>query len=177
MKIKYFGIVLVLTLACSNPEEERPGEKLAQNLPEQVVTSSNKLLTKIIGKGDGLIRGVKFGDDMFQIKASETISQFEEEADHVGFTFDTRNLETVDILYYQDNNQKLNGIQLDIYMNSEASGKDILKAFTEYYTALYGKPITDIGMPTWNLTNGGKVIIKPVINKFDHGLQINYVKD
>ncbi len=176
MKINFFGIVLVLITACSNPKEEKPLEKLAHNAPQAEVTSSNKLLKRIIGDGGELIRGVKFGDDLAQIRANEKLSFFEEEADYIAFTFDTRNMETVDILYFKDENNQLNGLQLDIYLNTKESMSELLLAFTEYYSAKYGQATTDIGTPTWKIP-GGEVKIKTVINKLDHGLQVNYAKN
>lgn len=173
MKIKYSLLYLVLLGACSNPKTSdnlenkalKPVEELV--IPQQV----NKVFNKILGNQERTFRGYDFGDDLRRIQESEVLEQFEDVKTHIGYSFDSPTMETVDILYFRDKDDRLQLINIDIYMNTEEASKQMLQAFTTYFNTKYGEPTIHIGTPTWE-TDDVTVKIKMVRTKLDTGLQI-----
>lgn len=174
MKICYFILILFI-IACSNPKKTETVEVLNPPLPKTATTSNvQKLLRTIMGTGEGLLRGIQFGDAITDVKKKEKAELFEEEESHVGYSFDTDNLETVDILYEKDKQNRVSGIELDIYMNTDASNDSLKNELTKQFTTKYGQPIADAEIPTWEIKPKGKVSIKVVKNKLDRGLEVRY---
>lgn len=176
MKIRFL-ILSLLIIACSNPKKTETVEVLNPPSP-QTATSSNvqKLLRTIMGTGEGLLRGIQFGDAIADVKKKEKAELFEEVEDHVGYSFDTDNLETVDILYEKDKQNRVSGIELDIYMNTDSSNDSLKNELTKQFTTKYGQPITNAEIPTWEIKPNGKVSIKVVKNKLDRGLEVRYIQ-
>ena len=176
MKIYLFALSLFIT-ACNNPKETKQVEVL--NPPStQTATSSNvqKLLRTIMGTGEGLLRGVQFGDAISDVKKKEKAELFEEEETHIGYSFDTENMETVDILYEKDKQNRVSGIELDIYMNTDASNDSLRKELNKQFTTLYGNPSAGETAQIWTIKPNGKVSLKVVKNKLDRGLEVRYTK-
>lgn len=173
MKIKYWVLYLITITACQNPENKKEVENIAVNPVEDLVVpqSVSKIFDKIIGSKEGLLRGYNFGDDLRKIQESEVLEQFEDVKDHIGYSFDSVNMETVDILYFRDEEDRLKAINIDIYMNSEEASKQMLKAFSSYFTAKYGEPSVHIGLPTWE-SDDVTAKIKMIRTKLDTGLQV-----
>jgi hypothetical protein len=174
MKI-YLFILSLLIIECSNPKKTETVEVLSPP-STQTATSSNvqKLLRAIMGTGEGLLRGIQFGDTIADVKKKEKAELFEEEETHVGYSFDTDNLETVDILYAKDKQNRVIGIELDIYMNTDASNDSLKKEMTNQFTTRYGQPLKGTKNPTWEVKPKGKVSIKVVKNKLDRGLEVKF---
>lgn len=176
MKI-YYLILSLLFIDCSNPQKTETVEVLAHPSTNNSSTSNvQKLLRAIIGTGEGLIRGVQFGDAIGDVKKKEKAELFEEEESHVGYSFDTENLETVDILYEKDKQSRVSGIELDIYMNTDASNDSLKNELTKQFTSLYGQPLDNAEIPTWEIKPKGKVSMKVVKNKLDRGLEIKFTQ-
>lgn len=175
MKI-YLFILSLFIIACNNPKDTKKVEVVNPPSPPTTITSSNvqKLLRAIMGTGEGLLRGVKFGDAIADVKKKETIELFEEEENHIGYSFDTENLETVDILYEKDKQNHVTGIGLDIYMNTDSSNDSLKNELSNQFTIRYGKPLPDTDLPTWRIKPNGQVTIKVVKNKLDRGLEVRF---
>jgi hypothetical protein len=177
MKI-YFLILSLLIVECSNPKKNEIAEVLKAPSPKDATTSNvQKLKSAIMGTGEGLLRGIQFGDAINDVKVKEKAELFEEEESHIGYSFDTDNLETVDILYEKDKQNRVSGIELDIYMNSDATNDSLKNEFTKQFTSLYGQPLANVEIPTWEIKSKGKVSIKVVKNKLDRGLEVKFTKD
>lgn len=176
MKICYFILTLFI-VACSNPKKTETVEVLSPPSPK-TATSSNvqRLLSTIFGTGEGLLRGIQFGDAIVDVKKKEKAELFEEEETHVGYSFDTDNLETVDILYEKDKQNRVSGIELDIYMNTDASNDTLKNELSKQFTTLYGQPLAGTEIPTWEIKPKGKVSIKVVKNKLDRGLEVKFTQ-
>ena len=127
-----------------------------------------------MGTGEGLLRGIKFGDPIVDVKKKETVEMFEDEDTHIGYSFDTESLETVDILYEKDKQNHVSGIELDIYMNTDASNDSLKNELSNQFSLRYGKPIPDADLPTWTIKPNGQVSIKVVKNKLDRGLEVRF---
>lgn len=178
MKFQYIIIVLLFVFACSNPKNEQEVESPAS--PPKTVnknSTTNALLKKIMGNGEGLLRGVNFGDDISTIRKNEKLELFEQDTTHIGYTFDTPDLETVDILYGKDANGKLNSVQLDIYMNSDESNEELYRAVNDYFNIKFGKMTETGGNATWSLTPRGILTVKKVKTNLDRGLEVKFMQD
>jgi hypothetical protein len=174
MKVKHSIFFLLLIGACSNPQENQNElevstliEKEELVIPEEVT----KLFLKILGNQEGLFRGYEFGDDLRKIQESEVLEQFEDVKTHIGYSFDSANLETVDILYFRNSEDRLKAINIDIYLNSEESSEQMLQVFTNYLNTKYGKSTVNDSYITWE-SDEVSVKIKMVKTKLDTGLQI-----
>ncbi len=177
MKIKFYYLFLLILSACSNPKKEADVNirlDSTQLLNQPKPSLSNPLLQKIIGDTTGILRGHNFGDAIEEIVLNEKIEKFEEEKSHVGFTFDTANLETVDILYLKDKKNKLNGIQIDIYMNSDSTNEKLFTSFSDYLTSKYGPQIPKMKIAIWQIDDKSQVYIKKVKSRLDRGLEVKY---
>lgn len=180
MKIKIFCLLLLIvtTIACDTQNKTQQVDTIAAPLTQKAASETNtqKLLRSIVGTGEGLLRGVKFGDAIADVKKKENLELFEDEATHVGYTFDTESLETIDILYEKDSQNKVSGIQLDIYMNTDSSNDSLKNAMGNLFTVRYGKPTEDAGAYVWKIKPEGSVSIKTVKNKLDRGLEVRFTK-
>lgn len=177
MKIQYYLLLLITISACSNPNNESNMNvrvDSSKNSTKIYPQLKNPLISKIIGDTTGLIRGYDFGDPIEDIIATEKNEKFEESKNHIGYTFDTSNLETVDILYYMDKEKSLNAIQLDIYMNSDSSNDTLFVNFSEYFNAKYGPQIPKLKIPIWKIDENQEVYIKKVKSRLDRGLEIKF---
>jgi hypothetical protein len=181
MKIRFL-VLLLIAVSCNNPKSQKELQVVDTTLvmpKERAVSTSNvqKLLKDIMGTGEGLLRGVKFGDPISEVKKKETLELFEEEAEYVGYSFDTESLETVDILYMRDGSQKVNGVQVDIYMNTDASNDSLKTIMGNMFTTKYGKPTDNGEMQIWKIKPSSQVSIKAVKSKIDRGLEVRFSKN
>ncbi|WP_337042051.1 hypothetical protein [Emticicia sp. 17c] len=174
MKI-YIFILILFVFACSNPKES-PKVEVSVPAPQKAVASSNvqTLFRSIMGNGEGLLRGVKFGDSIEEVKKVETSDLFEEEDSHVGYSFDTENLETVDILYQRNSQNRVTGIELDIYMNTDETNDGLKQELIQLFNVRYGKPVSENPLLVWKIKPNGQVSMKVIKNKLDRGLEVKF---
>jgi len=176
MKI-YYLILSLFIIECGNPKTTETVEVLNPPLLNNPTTSNvQKLLRAIMGTGEGLLRGIQFGDAISDVKKKEKAELFEEEESYIGYSFDTDNLETVDILYEKDKQNRVSGIEIDIYMNTDVTNDSLKNELTKQFTSLYGQPIENAEIPTWEIKSKGKVSMKVVKNKLDRGLEVKFTQ-
>lgn len=177
MKVYIFVLILFI-LACSNPKETKKEEVTVPSPPTEAPAASNvqNLARNIMGTGEGLLRGVKFGDSIEEVKKKETVDLFEEEDSHVGYSFDSENLETVDILYEKNSQNRVSGIELDIYMNTDETNEGLKQELVDLFTVRYGKPVSEDPILVWKIKPTGQVSLKVVKNKLDRGLEIRFTQ-
>jgi hypothetical protein len=116
-------------------------------------------------------RGISLGDDFAKVKTTEKGEFFESDATHTGYTVEFKNLETMDVLYYQAAG-KVSAINVDLYLNNRQSVTDYQKELEPYFTARYGSPKSGNGGTTWTSSNGKMVMLKDVSKGKDFGLKI-----
>lgn len=174
MKIYIFVLILFI-LACSNPKETQKVEVSVPPPPTAPASSNVQNLARtIMGTGEGLLRGVKFGDSIEEVKKKESVELFEEEVSHIGYSFDTDNLETVDILYERNSQNRVSGIELDIYMNTDETNEGLKQELSNLFSVRYGKPVSENPILVWKIKPTGQVSIKVVKNKLDRGLEVRF---
>lgn len=176
MKIYIFVLILFI-LACTNPKETQKVEVSVPSPPTAPASSNVQTLARtIMGTGEGLLRGVNFGDSIEEVKKKESIELFEEENSHVGYSFDTDNLETVDILYERNSQNRVSGIELDVYMNTDETNEGLKQELSNLFSVRYGKPVSENPILVWKIKPTGQVSIKVVKNKLDRGLEVRFTQ-
>ena len=133
------------TKTTTDEEATLPTDSAAIRDPTSSAINSNQseLLNTIVGASDeGIIRGIAFGDPVSKVKATESFEMFEDSLRHVGFTFETEQLETIDVLYYfTPIGRTINKITVDIYLNSETATRQLWSSAEKQFTDKYGTPL------------------------------------
>ena len=129
----------------TDEEATNPTDSAVLHNPASSAINSNQseLLNTIVGtSGEGIIRGIDFGDPVSKVRATESFELFEDSLRHVGFTFETDQLETIDVLYYfTPMGRTVNKITVDIYLNSETATRQLWNSAEKRFTEKYGTPL------------------------------------
>lgn len=133
------------TKTTTDEEATAPTDSTVLHDPASSAINSNQseLLNTIVGTStEGIIRGIAFGDPVSKVKATESFEMFEDSLRHVGFTFETDQLETIDVLYYfTPTGRIINKITVDIYLNSETATRQLWSSAEKRFTEKYGTPL------------------------------------
>ncbi|WP_229253679.1 hypothetical protein [Dyadobacter sp. NIV53] len=192
-RMKYFiflkkSLILILFLsvsyACSTATKEDTDSKTADSIAltspvrKDLNSDQSALLQTILatpesGEATGIIRGITFGDPVSKVKATETFEMFEEKPDHLGYTQDTPQLESIDVLYYIDSEKKVNKITVDVYLNSAEATKQLWSAGIRYFTENYDKPKEEKSVVTWN-KKSVRINMEDVSKGKDFGLKFEF---
>jgi hypothetical protein len=183
MRIALIGVLLVGMIgACDKKKEERVEEQAPQkdsvNTPAEQISVSNQseLLRTIAGPSGGVFRGLSFGDPVSKIKMTETFDMFEDSTDHVGYTYETENFESVDVLYYLDKSQTLNNIRVDIYLTSPNSVRNLRDQFDTYLSGRYRMEKRGGRVAWWRGNDNMLVKLEDVTKGKDYGLRLSLGK-
>ncbi len=174
--------VSLATFACSTKTEEDKeapiNDSIALSNPAQSELNSNQsaLLQTIIGTTtpESIIRGVSFGDPISKVKATETFEMFEEMGDHLGYTFETPQFETIDVQYFTGKDQKVNKITIDVYLNSADATKQLWEAGKKHFSEIYESPKQDGQILIWN-KKSVRVNMENVSTGKDFGLKLEFL--
>ena len=186
MKNLKTSLIILLVTAAMFGCDTKTSEK-TEETPDTTVTeapaandlNSNQsaLLENNLGENntDGsILRGISFGDPVSKIKASESFEMFEETADHLGYTSETPQLETIDVQYFLTPDKKVNRITVDVYLNSPEATKQLWNAGKKYFTETYDAPKEEPNKATWN-KNSIRVNMEDVSKGKDYGLKFQFV--
>lgn len=155
-------------------EEEKPAVDTSAGVTTNVPnTSQSELLRTVLGKAGGDFRGINFNDPISKIKELETFELFEDSTNHVGFTYETENFEAIDVLYYLDKNQLLNGIRVDVYLNDANSVKGLWAQFETYLSGKYAIDKKQGNAAYWKDKGGRLVKLEDVSKGKDFGLRLS----
>ncbi|MGF7217086.1 hypothetical protein GGR92_003259 [Spirosoma lacussanchae] len=116
-------------------------------------------------------RGISLGDDLAAVKTIEKGEAFENDARHVGYTVEFPSLESMDVLYYQQNG-KVSTITVDLFLNNRVSVDGYSKELTTYFTTRYGAAKLRNGSTNWNGPTGEQITLRDVSKGKDFGLKI-----
>ena len=178
-KILFTFCLLTLLNSCQTSTKEEVAEvpdsvALTAPVPEQLNSDQSALLKDALGSSsEGIIRGVAFGDAIAKVKATETFEMFEETPDHLGYTFETAKLETIDVQYFLTPEKKVNKIQIDVYLNSADATKQLWEAGKAHFTETYSAPKEESKELVWN-KNSVKVQMLDVTKGKDFGLKFEF---
>jgi hypothetical protein len=145
---------------------------LALTYPKKRIVDSaiTKLATKIFDNPEGVFRGFKFGQDLDEIITRENFEVFEKEKDYVGVSFTNSKMETIDILYYRNIFNKLEKIQVDIFLNSEKESEELFDVAFYQIFEKYGFPLPKKSGFYWNREHEPKITLTKVKNKIEQGI-------
>ncbi|GAB3313248.1 hypothetical protein GCM10027299_00060 [Larkinella ripae] len=133
--------------------------------------STSDWLEKLAGPEEGLFRGINLGDGVAVVKQKESADPFEQDATHLGYTIEYENLESVDIQYFLDNNKKVSGIQVDIYLNNRKSVDEHSRELTAYFNRRFGNATQQ---QSWKIAGNDRVTLKDVSKGKDFGLKLTF---
>ena len=170
---------LAMLIGCDTKTQQRteqttPADQPAANNPTETAPASNQseLLKTIIGTpGQGLFRGINFGDNISKVRSMELFEMFEDTPTYVGFTHETENLESVDVLYYFDKNNRVNGVSVDVFLNSEKSVKELMYQFETYLSGKFGASTRSKNAFDWK-TAKTRVRLQDASQARDFGIKI-----
>lgn len=169
------GVVLLLLAATSCNYTETKEPELEPEIEENVTVmgdiESEKFLTEVIGN-TGIVRGFNFGVPLDTILKNESLEFFEDRPSHVGFVYERSNFESADILYLRDSQNKLIGVDIDVYLNTTESADALFATAKNRYNSLYEKSPSDT--LTWLIKPSGYIKLKTVKKELDNGLEIKY---
>jgi len=175
-------LLLYLSIACSEqtPEEQKEVAVLADTTENKTAFASySSKFQKIVKTEEGVIRGVDFGDALEDVITKEDTIPLEDSTSFVSFTvaLDNQEDEITDILYYFDDNKKINGFRLDVYLDNAQAVDSLYKEFNMYFTEKYGSPvIKEVKTIAWNAADNTKIVMKDVGIKESPGLQLQIAK-
>jgi len=145
-------------------------------------STPSDLLKTIVGDTDeGIIRGIAFGDPLSKVRAAEsraaqTFEMFEDSLRHVGYTFETDQLETIDVLYYFTPEDRLvEKITVDVYLNSEQTTRKLWQTAKKRFTGQYGAPLEDKPRHLSWKKAPARVTMDEVSEGKDYGLKMVFV--
>jgi uncharacterized membrane protein YfhO len=184
-KLKTSLLILFFTAAMfgcgtktTEKTEETPDSTVIEAPAENELNSDQSaLLETIIGTNnteESILRGISFGDPVSKIKASESFEMFEEMADHLGYTAETPQLETIDVQYFLTPDKKVNRITVDVYLNSAEATKQLWNAGKKHFTENYDAPKEETSKVTWN-KNSIRINMEDVSKGKDFGLKFQFV--
>lgn len=184
--VRYLLVCLLCMAMASCTTQKTEGEEspflsdsLALNGSEADDINSNQvqLLNTIIGAtDDGVIRGIDFGDPISKAKSNETFEMFEDSTNHVGFTFETEQLETIDVLYYfSTQSGAINKITVDIYLNSDTATRQLWETILKRFGNKYGPPQRESAkLVNWKNNKINTTIEEVSVGK-DYGLKLVFL--
>ncbi|MBK6276139.1 MAG: hypothetical protein IPF58_16290 [Saprospirales bacterium] len=108
------------------------------------------------GTDDDILRNVNFNVSLDEVKKIEQAKLYETTADHLFYEFiypkdSSAFSEYANVQYFFNENNQLDIITTDIYLNDSAQVAQTKKSFEQYYTKRYGKSERDEkGYDIWN---------------------------
>lgn len=167
-------LFVVIMSGCGRDEDEDVSEIAEEKSKEVTVLGdieSQKFLTEVIGNQLS-VRGFEFGTSIDSVLRNESLELFEDRSSHVGFMYERSTLESADILYLRDSQNKLIGVDIDIYLNTPESADALFATAKNHYNAQFEQSVTDT--LTWLIKPSGYIKVKQVKKELDNGLEIKY---
>ncbi len=188
LQIYRFGIYvaagLLLVTACDSKNEQQTEQKAPidsiATRPEDVVVVSNQseFLRTIVGNTTNhFYRGVDLGNALNTIKTTETFEIFEDSTNHVSYTHETENFESVDVQYNLDKNKTVHDIKTDVYLNTKNSASSLWDQFDNYFSGRYVVTKATGKTKIWKTKDGVFIVLMDVSEGKDFGLQIKMGPD
>jgi hypothetical protein len=144
------------------------------SVADDINSNQIQLLNKIIGStDDGVIRGIDFGNPISKVRSNEIFEIFEDSTNHLGYTFETEQLETIDVLYYfSPQGGAVSKITVDIYLNSDTATRQLWESILKRFGIKYGAPQKESNkLVNWKNSNVNATIEEVSVGK-DYGLKL-----
>lgn len=181
-KLLFTCLVSISIFACNSKTQEETetpatdSTALADPAQSELNSNQSALLETMLGAAPAegtILRGVSFGDPVSKVKATETFEMFEEAADHLGYTMETPQLETIDVQYFINKDKKVESIRVDVYLNSADATKQLWNAGKAHFSETYATPKEEGKVVTWN-KNAVRVNMEDVSSGKDYGLKFEF---
>lgn len=159
--MKYFNVCLCLIvfsgilISCDTETETRNPETIitdsVQETAQVPLTAYSEAFKNLIKSETGVFRGVSLGMESSEVKNLEDTTKIEEQAtDHIDYMVHLPQLETAEVRYIFDPNQKLTKIEVNIYPKSKASQDSLYTELKNYFNSRYGNATdTTTSSPKW----------------------------
>ncbi len=179
-KYLYYFPLLCCFAACETKTQETTEKAAAPDSSVKAnatttFTNQSELFRLILGKpSNNLFRELNLGDAVSKIKATETVFEmFEDSTNHLSYTHETDNFETIDVVYFLDKNQTISRIRVDVYLNNLKNTKTIYDQLDNYWSGNYAIPKKEGKALSWKTNNGVMIKLEDVSKNKDYGLQLN----
>lgn len=177
-----FSCLSLLLIFCaagctSRTDSEHVEEPEVAELPQTLQESEEyKLWELILGDyQDGLFRGVSFNDPREKVQITETFEVFEELPSQIGYTHDTKELETVDVYYYFSDEQLVSRIIVDVFLNGKSSADRLWEISGWYFNSRFGEASESSDVKKVWQSGEAVVTVENVSGGIDQGLKITFV--
>lgn len=157
----------------ASTEETLPKEELAAEYRD----SEEFVLWETI-KGDfrdGVFRGVSFGDSRQKVRITESFELFEELPDQLGYTHDTRDLETVDVYYHFGADDQVDKVLIDVFLNGKSSAERLWKIAEWHFGSDFGPAAESTDTRRIWRNAATLITVENVSSGLDNGLKITFV--
>lgn len=182
---KFFAFALIISFliinnACqttTDKQEANPNnQESKKQAKQQAWDASTPLLQRITLGSEGVIRNVTWGQDMSTIAEKVELSETQPSVgkSYTQF-FDDTDLNFVDITYLPDENNKVKGIILNIFLEEQDEVLDLTANFKEYLGSLYGNGRGNAKKIVWKNENT-QVILEDVGTPKDPGIKLVFSK-
>ena len=147
---------------------------LALKYPKKKTVSSDvkSLFKKIFNSPEGIFRGFDFGQDVDEIISKEKFKVFEKEKEYTGVSYSNSKMETIDILYFKSVFNKLNKIQVDVFLTSDMKTGELFDEVYHHFFEKFGFPVTTNDGYFWNYDPISKLSLTKIKNNVEQGLII-----
>ncbi len=177
-KILLFGALvgLMFSQACTSKQQSEKTDT-TETAPVESATAEKadaaltERLTSLGLTTESHWRGIKLGDPIATVRETEKATLFESDANHLGYTLEFPNLESVDMLYRIGKGQTVNGIDVDLYLNNATSATAYQNELKKYFDARYKTTGT---VDTWLGEQQEIITLKNVSKGEDYGLKIKF---
>ena len=171
-----FGLVVSCDSKTAKNTEQPPAssDSVAATLSPIINSDPSEMLKMVIGTtSEGFFRGLNFGDPVSKIKATETFELFEDKTDSVGYTYETENFESIDVLYLLDSKRNIKQIQIDVYVNSVSALNSLWDQFDTYLSGRFRNDKKTKKWAFWKGDNNVYVKLENISKGKDFGIKLS----
>ncbi|TBH73389.1 hypothetical protein [Aquirufa nivalisilvae] len=171
---------LIISNACQTTSDKQEANQSnlesKKQAKQKAWDESTPLLQRITLGSEGIIRNVTWGQDMSTIGEKVELSETQPSVgkSYTQF-FDDTDLNFVDITYLPDENNKVKGIILNIFLEEQDDVLDLTANFKEYLGNIYGNGRGSAKKIVWKNENT-QVILEDVGTPKDPGIQVVFSK-
>lgn len=175
-KILFLSLLLIGTgfQGCQQKQQDTQANEstVSDASTSASVTTITEKLNALGLEPQGHWRGISLGDSIAKVKSIEKATLFESDASHVGYSVEYPNLESMDVLYYQNSKPVVSAIDVDLYLNTQQSVRAYLSDLSNYFSSRYGNPVKQDNAIIWTGPRQEKISLKDVSKGKDFGVKI-----
>ena len=171
--MRFFTFIILISSLLYLGSCDSKNQQTSDNITHPDSAESTTSNSIIIPNQSALLKSINLGDPVSKIKQIETFEIFEDSTNHVGYTFETENFETIDILYFLDANKNISQIKADIYLNNIEAVKSLWVQLENYWSGKYKTSQKTAKTITWHVNNNIILKVEDVTKNKDYGIKIS----